>query len=175
VADAGSSLLDALLRVDQSAARSLNLWTRRHRQVEQLARGAAGGLASAEVALMLSLVPFGQWRATLRMLCAVSSIYVASEMVGLVLRRQRPFATHDEVEELLAHRAGRSFPSRHVASAIAMARIGRSVHPRLGWAMAAIAWLLGLSRTAAGLHYPSDVLAGAILGSVMGRFYAPQP
>ena len=38
--------------------------------------------------------------------------------------------------------------------------------------MAGLAWLLGLSRVAAGLHYPSDVLAGAVLGTVIGRVLA---
>jgi membrane-associated phospholipid phosphatase len=68
----------------------------------------------------------------------------------------------------VAHTAERSFPSRHVASGLAMAAIGRDAHPKLGAAMAAVAWLLGLSRVAAGLHYPSDVLAGAALGRALG-------
>ena len=50
-----------------------------------------------------------------------------------------------------------------------MAAIGRRAHPHLGLAMTSVAWLLGLSRVATGLHYPSDVLAGALLGSIIGR------
>ena len=69
----------------------------------------------------------------------------------------------------MAHSAGRSFPSRHVASGLAMAWVAGRAHRRLGLAMAGVAWLLGLSRVAAGLHYPSDVLSGALLGSVVGR------
>jgi membrane-associated phospholipid phosphatase len=38
--------------------------------------------------------------------------------------------------------------------------------------MAIVAWLLGVSRIAAGLHYPSDVLAGAALGGAIGRLLA---
>ena len=38
-----------------------------------------------------------------------------------------------------------------------------------GVAMTIVAAMLGLSRVAAGLHYPSDVLAGAIVGLVVGR------
>jgi undecaprenyl-diphosphatase len=51
-----------------------------------------------------------------------------------------------------------------------MAAIGGAAHPRLGTAMAFVAWLLGLSRVAAGLHYPSDVLVGAALGQAIGQF-----
>ena len=53
-----------------------------------------------------------------------------------------------------------------------MAVIGGRAHPRLGLAMAAVAWVLGLSRMAAGLHYPSDVLAGAMVGSAVGIGFA---
>jgi membrane-associated phospholipid phosphatase len=35
--------------------------------------------------------------------------------------------------------------------------------------MSGVAWALGLSRVAAGLHYPIDVLGGALLGGVVGR------
>jgi undecaprenyl-diphosphatase len=50
-----------------------------------------------------------------------------------------------------------------------MAAIGGRAHPLLGSAMAGVAALLGLSRIAVGLHYPSDVVAGALLGSLVGR------
>jgi membrane-associated phospholipid phosphatase len=51
---------------------------------------------------------------------------------------------------------------------LAMAAIGGREHPGLGRTMTIVAWLLGASRVAAGLHYPSDVLAGALLGRVAG-------
>jgi membrane-associated phospholipid phosphatase len=68
------------------------------------------------------------------------------------------------------HEPGRSFPSRHVASGLAMASIGSREHRRLGMLMAGVAWLLGVSRVAAGLHYPSDIAAGALLGLIFGRY-----
>ena len=37
-------------------------------------------------------------------------------------------------------------------------------------AMASVAALLGVSRIAAGLHYPSDVVAGAVLGLTISRY-----
>jgi membrane-associated phospholipid phosphatase len=49
-----------------------------------------------------------------------------------------------------------------------MAAIGGGEHHRLGAIMSLTAWLLGASRVAAGLHYPSDVLSGAVLGNVIG-------
>jgi undecaprenyl-diphosphatase len=130
---------------------------------------AARGLAPLEVALMVGLGVAGGRRAAARMLLAVALVYGASEALGRVWRRPRPFAADARIEALVAHAAGRSFPSRHVASGLAMAVIGSAAHPRLGTTMSAVAAGLGLSRVAAGLHYPSDVAAGAVLGLLVGR------
>jgi membrane-associated phospholipid phosphatase len=131
--------------------------------------GAATGLAWVEVLLMAGLALGGRTSSVVRMLAAVALVYLASEALGGRWPRRRPFAELAQVEALVAHTAERSFPSRHVASGLAMAVIGGRAHPRLGRAMTAVAWGLGLSRVAAGLHYPSDVLAGALIGIVLGR------
>lgn len=157
-----------LLAFDIDLARTLNQATRGSRGGQRIASQAAGGLASAEVAIMLVLAARGEFRTALRMLSAVATVYGATELIGLAWRRERPFAGLEQVEELLAHAPHRSFPSRHVASGLAMAAIARPEHPKVGQIMAAIACLLGLSRVAAGLHYPSDVLAGAALGLCTG-------
>lgn len=131
--------------------------------------GAASGLAAVQVVLMLGLACGGGYRAAARMVGAVGLVYVASEALGVLWPRERPFARKElEVAALVPHSAQRSFPSRHVASAVAMAAVGNRTHPRLGAAMQAVALLLGASRVAAGLHYPSDVLAGAVLGRLVG-------
>jgi len=103
------------------------------------------------------------------MLAAVGGIYAVSEVAGRLLPRPRPFAHIRDVTAVLQHQAERSFPSRHVASAVAMARIGTHADPRLGHWMSWLAASLAVSRVSAGLHYPSDVLAGAGLGWLVGR------
>lgn len=130
---------------------------------------AATGLAAIEVLLMGALAAGGRRRSAGRMLAAVALVYVASDLLGALWRRQRPFARLEQVQALVAHDQERSFPSRHVASGLAMTVIGWAAHPRLGLIMAVVAFKLGVSRVAAGLHYPSDVLAGAVLGLVVGR------
>jgi undecaprenyl-diphosphatase len=138
-----------------------------------VAVGSARWLAGVEVVLMGGLFLSGARQSAGRMLAAVGLVYVASEVFGSVWRRQRPFADLQGVEALFAHVSQRSFPSRHVASGVAMAAIGGRAHWKLGVAMAAVAWVLGVSRVASGLHYPSDVLAGALLGSGVGRLLRP--
>ena len=61
-----------------------------------------------------------------------------------------------------------SFPSGHAATAFAAARAGGAVRPVLGPPLLVAASLMALTRPYLGLHYPSDVLAGAGLGLLLG-------
>jgi undecaprenyl-diphosphatase len=158
----------ALLSVDEHATRYLNATVRQSPAVRGVVAVLADRLAVLEVALMVLLGLAGRRSASLRMLTTVGAIYVALEVLGVLFPRQRPFARLEGVEPLVRHTPERSFPSRHVASGLAMAVIGGGAHPSLGRAMATVAGLLGATRVAAGLHYPSDVLAGAVLGLVGG-------
>ncbi|HEV7664372.1 MAG TPA: phosphatase PAP2 family protein, partial [Chloroflexota bacterium] len=126
--------------------------------------------SAVEVGLMLLvLVRGGRLGPVARMLAAVGLIYGLSDLLGRVAPRQRPFVSLADVEALVAHSTERSFPSRHVASGLAMGSIARGGQPGLGVLMTLVAGLLGAARVAAGLHYPSDVLAGLTLGALVGR------
>ncbi|MBV9329845.1 MAG: phosphatase PAP2 family protein [Chloroflexi bacterium] len=156
---------------DDAAVRTLNRWARASPRLAMIIGCAAERLAVLEVGLMLLLGLSGRRQSALRMLAAVGAVYAASELLGRAWPRPRPFERLDDVTLLATHSAGRSFPSRHVASGLAMATIGAREHARLGWLMAAVAWALGISRVAAGLHYPSDVGAGAALGRLVGDLF----
>lgn len=82
-----------------------------------------------------------------------------------VLVRERPFITHAGIIC-----AGRpldrfSFPSGHTLHAVSFSLIASSAVPLLAWLLVPAALLIALSRVVLGLHYPSDVLAGALLGA----------
>jgi membrane-associated phospholipid phosphatase len=168
-------VVERLLFADAALAAYLNTRVRASVPVRALTVGAATWLAGVEVVLMGALFMAGRRRSAGRMLAAVVLVYAGSEVLGGLWRRERPFARLSDVESLVQHSAKRSFPSRHVASGLAMATIGRRAQPGLGLAMSVVAWLLGLSRVASGLHYPSDVLAGALLGGVIGRLLRDAP
>jgi undecaprenyl-diphosphatase len=61
-----------------------------------------------------------------------------------------------------------SFPSGHTLHAVAFTLVVLAHLPLLAWALVPFALLVALSRVVLGLHYPSDVLAGALLGTVLG-------
>jgi membrane-associated phospholipid phosphatase len=161
----------SILRLDEAVVVWLNRLVRQQAWFEWGVGGMARWLAGIEIGLMLVLAIRGRRESAVRMLGAVGLVYVACDALGLAWPRLRPFAGRSEVQPLVRHDALRSFPSRHVASGLAMAAIGGRAHPNLGAAMTLAAWLLGVSRVAAGLHYPSDVLAGAALGRIVGQSF----
>jgi membrane-associated phospholipid phosphatase len=162
---AGAPVYRAVGAVDDRLALSLNRWATRSAGLSRWVGAAAQFLAGCEVLLMVLLALSGRRRSALEMLGNVGLVYLACEVLGRMWPRRRPFERFSEIQLLAPHSEGRSFPSRHVASGLVMAAIAGEEHPRLGTLMTVVAWALGLSRVMGGLHYPSDVLAGAGLAA----------
>ncbi len=98
---------------------------------------------------------------------------VASWLVSYVLqqlvRRPRPFES-DQGEPLITMTwIGHSFPSAHAAIAFATAIFGQVIFPDIygPWLLVG-AIFVALGRVAVGVHYLSDVIVGALVGSVTG-------
>lgn len=83
--------------------------------------------------------------------------------------RARP-AEALQLFELEAGDIGRSFPSGHAAAAFALAGVLSWRWPKGRWVWRSLAFLVALSRVALGLHWPSDVAAGALVGWVCVEF-----
>ncbi|HEY3758170.1 MAG TPA: phosphatase PAP2 family protein [Solirubrobacteraceae bacterium] len=100
----------------------------------------------------------------LRGVAIVGGTYAANTALKLVVRRRRPQLPG--LPPLVATPTQLSFPSAHTATSFAGARR----YSRMGLPAAplyALAGTLALSRLYLGVHYPSDVLAGALLGSAI--------
>lgn len=61
-----------------------------------------------------------------------------------------------------------SFPSRHTVAYFSVASVVFLFHPILGTILITTSVLAGIGRIIMGWHWPSDILAGAIIGSVVG-------
>ena len=80
----------------------------------------------------------------------------------------RPFVSLNLIP--LFNETGFSFPSSHVAVAFAMSMIIWKMNHKAGIVFFVISFLIGISRMVIGVHYPLDVLVGAILGCIIGLF-----
>lgn len=78
----------------------------------------------------------------------------------------RPFA-QENVRLLIAHHADSAFPSKHSSAAFAIAFGIFLRKKRTGMIFLALASLVAVSRVVAGVHYPLDVLTGAVLGIII--------
>ena len=82
--------------------------------------------------------------------------------------RPRPYQTWAIQPLIKKDSLGKSFPSRHVFSATVIAMLALTLNPWLGGAMLFLAGDLALLRVLGGVHYPSDVLAGYVIGILVG-------
>lgn len=80
------------------------------------------------------------------------------------LLRERPFHSHRGVRALVNPLDRYSFPSGHTLHAVSFTVMLANYYPQLMWAVAPFAASVALSRVVLGLHYPTDVLAGGLLG-----------
>jgi undecaprenyl-diphosphatase len=98
------------------------------------------------------------------MLATGSANLVIYWVVKRSTRRCRPFEQCDDIRACMVAPDRFSFPSGHVLHATAFALLLSAFHPALAWPLGLFAAVLALARVVLGLHYPSDVLAGAALG-----------
>lgn len=164
-----------LSNLDAGALAVTSALVGRSRRADQVAALAASHLAKLHVSLLGLLLLGGPghrgWerRETgLRIALALPVTIAAVSLVGRIVERQRPFTLTPEAEQLVDHAPHRSFPSRHSACAAVMTTIALPRAPIIGSLMGFGALGLAVSRVYTGLHYPTDILAGWLIGAAIG-------
>lgn len=104
-----------------------------------------------------------------RAIFVTSTLVFSSALTTLLkysVNRKRPFVSYPDIEKETSG-GGPSFPSGHTSDAFTLATTLSILHPKWYIIIPSFAWAsaVGYSRMDLGVHYPSDVLAGALLGS----------
>ncbi len=99
---------------------------------------------------------------------AISTIIARLGIVNLFrffYHRPRPFMVH-EVNQLLTN-LDWSFPSGHATVFFAVAFVAYKYNKRWGAVLYVVSFFITISRIIGGIHYPSDILGGLLLGSLV--------
>jgi len=168
----GATSAATLPRLDWSVFHAINVGVASRDWLEDpvtlFGRLAVTLYALATIGLWFLARPYGdlKWKlACASALVAAAVAMLANQVISRVWDRPRPYETHPGSDHLLsAPSPDPSFPSDHAAAAFAIAFAVLAFSRRGGLAFLAAATLIGLSRIALGMHYPSDVVAGALVG-----------
>lgn len=111
----------------------------------------------------------------LKLLAVFAVHYLISELIikhgakRLKIKRTRPYAKYPSEIRAIGHNfSDSSFPSSHVSSVVGGLVILYAAFPFAWPALIVFAILLALSRLHNGMHYPTDILAGVVLGLAYG-------
>ncbi len=90
------------------------------------------------------------------------STFLLVTVLRKFINRPRP-CVQFHIQPLVAHKKDQSFPSRHTASAFAIALALANLHTTLGIIAILLACIVALSRLLTGVHFISDIFAGIII------------
>ncbi|WIG55691.1 MAG: putative membrane-associated phospholipid phosphatase, PAP2 superfamily [Rhodanobacteraceae bacterium] len=160
-----------LQALDPRLCQSASRWAARrgvHRLFGVVSRLGDGGFWYG---LMVALAMFGGARgivAALHMLLTGLIALLLYRTLKLHTRRARPFRAHPDVTARAAVLDEYSFPSGHTLHAVSFTIVAVAWFPFLALPLIVFTVLVAASRVVLGLHYPSDVLAGVLIGIALG-------
>ena len=106
-----------------------------------------------------------------RLLLAVGFTFLLNDYVlKPVIDRPRPFTVMAELKVIDAKPITSSFPSGHAAMAVAGAIAGARLIPASAWVFWPLGVMVAISRVYIGVHWPTDIMAGAIVGFICAWF-----
>ncbi|MGV2488255.1 UNVERIFIED_CONTAM: undecaprenyl-diphosphatase [Bacillus mycoides] len=100
--------------------------------------------------------------------------FVIAEVIGKIAGKfhlnYQPFAVLPDVNKLVDHAVDNSFPSDHTILFFSICFSFLLVRKKTGWLWIILAFCVAISRIWVGVHYPFDVVIGALIGCVSALF-----
>lgn len=100
------------------------------------------------------------------LISAFTGRFILVEIIRFFYNNPRPFVALENINILLNHETTSSFPSGHATFYFALAMGVYLYNKKAGYAYFALAGLISFARVFTSVHWPLDVLAGAVLGIV---------
>ncbi|MGE3491340.1 MAG: phosphatase PAP2 family protein [Vicinamibacterales bacterium] len=131
---------------------------------------AAGGFLWIVLALIASVYPRYRADAWRLLLVIGFSLVITDVVMKPIFDRPRPFTAIPDLPVIDGKPASSSMPSGHAARAIAASIAATRMMPAAGWLLWPFAALVIGSRVYIGVHWPSDVVVGAVVGLACAWF-----
>ncbi|OCN00249.1 hypothetical protein A7X67_09275 [Clostridium sp. W14A] len=159
-------------RIDERIFELFNFQGQRPRWLDRLMLAftqLGNGLFAAAAALLFYLL--GRRLLGYELILGNLALWLVVELIKMAVDRSRPYQTIQKIRIVGVREKGASFPSGHTSQAFFMAAL-LSHYFNLGTGQVRLLYLValcvGMTRMYVGMHYPRDVIGGAILGTCWG-------
>ena len=135
--------------------------------VPLITRLGDAGIIWIILTVLLLIIPKTRKTGVIMLAALLADVLLCNVVIKNLVARTRPFDVNTAVQLLVAKPRDYSFPSGHTASAFALATSLCIKYPKWYVIAPSALWAcsVGVSRMNEGVHYPSDVLAGAAIGA----------
>lgn len=121
------------------------------------------------IAIGVALLLFKKTRAVgiSVLLALLINLFITNISLKNIIARPRPFHVNPELMTLIKHPSSFSFPSGHTSGSFTAALVLFHLMPKkIGVPAVVLATMIGFSRMYVGVHYPTDVLGGIVVGII---------
>ena len=137
--------------------------------VPLITRLGDAGIIWIILTVLLLIIPKTRKTGVIMMAALLADVLLCNVFIKNLVARTRPFDVNTAVQLLVAKPRDYSFPSGHTSASFAAAcALVRTLPQKWGTVCMILAGVIALSRLYVGVHYPSDVLGGMVVGIFAG-------